>query len=402
MPLTPDGYDAKRGSDWLEQIRSEYESRTGLSIDFERDEFVAQITAIMAERLADLSQAAQSLYDTFDPQQAEGVYLDVLAGLVGITRQEATASVVQMTLVNSDGSQITVPSGSEVEDPQNRIWVAAEDINIAGNSSETGMFRARQDGPLQLQANQLDTRTSPPQGRIVTPVSGWSEVYNHQDASPGRARETDAELRRRRQESLQVVGAAAIPAIEARLQEDVDKVTAAAVVDNYNLQSKTLSTGQTLPPKSVTAFIYPNDSNVANPSEYRTAIAEMLADTVPAGIESAGGQTEQVTLADGYDKPFGWYWVAEQTVDTNVDVTLEPGYSLTSSLKSEIKDEVNAYFAQIAVGADVVKLPILGRLSTLEALQSATLNFDSGGNTGLDRVDIARDKIAVSGTVTVS
>jgi len=399
MPLTPDGYDAKRAAEWLDQIRNEYESRTGLTLDYDRDEFITQITAIMADRLAEVSQSAQSLYDTFDPANAEGKYLDVLAGLVGLRRQRATPSTVELVLSGDNGK--TVPEGSEVKDSQDRTWIANSDISISSNNEGTGIFSAATEGSLQLAAGEIDTAND--KGFIVTPVSGWDSAYNPESATPGRDRESDAELRQRRQQSLQVVGAAAVPAIRASLVEEIDEVTSSVVVDNYEITSRTLSTGQTLPPKSVTVFVWPDDTSVSiSASEYRSKIASKLAELVPAGIESVGNISEDVELADGYLKPFSWYWVTVRNVDVEVRVTLYDEYTLTSSLKSEIEDEVLAYFEDIDVGEDVFRLPVVGRLSKLEELKNAVVRFAYQGNTTDEsQLSIDRDRIAEMNSINI-
>jgi uncharacterized phage protein gp47/JayE len=413
MPLTPEGYDAKRAAEWLTQIRNEYEERTGESIDFERDQFVSQVTAIMADKLAELSQSAQSLYDVFDPQSAEGVYLDVLASLVGIERREATQSSLDITLLGDDTT--VVPRGSEIEDAQGRRWRLTEDeaIGSAGPGKAEGSFLAVEEGPKSLQANAFDTRND--NGRIVTPVSGWDDAYNAVDAVPGRERETDAELRQRRRESLQIVGAASMPAIRGRLEEDVDDVVAARIVDNPTGDQTVTQSGEPAPPHGVVAYVYPdpNDPDAPNieasTADYRTAIAQMLARTTAAGVQTGVDSTvdpsievETVTLSDGYDKDFRWYWVESTLIDVEVSsIETERGYS-QSDLEDDIKDAIEAFFDGLDIGDDVDQLPALGELSTVEGLTKADVRFATAGNP-LDEtsVTIAFNSYAALNSTTV-
>lgn len=392
MPLTNQGYDAKRAADWLEQIRNAYENETGLTINWDRDEFLAQITAIMATRLGELSESAQGLYDVFDPDNATGVYLEVLCSLSGITRRSATASTVDMTLYGD--SNTTVPAGSQVEDPNGVIWESDSDATIGSGGTVTTQFTATETGSITLIAGEVDTANG--KGRIVTPVSGWDDAKNKVDATPGRDRETDPELRARRKESLQVVGAASVNAIRSSLEKDVDPVTSARVLHNPTdnvLPINGSSVDQD--PHTVSPVVYPSSAPDMTTSEYKQAIADSLAASVSAGIGMNGDVTESVTLEKSNNIQCYWQWANSVLINAEVVVSLNPGYTLTTELENEIQDIVADYMANLDVSEDVERLPVLGDLARLDELSSAEVRYAEDPNAPADQ-DITIDLIEIA------
>ena len=73
---------------------------------------------------------------------------------------------------------------------------------------------------------------------IVTPIAGWDSITNPKAGVTGRERETDAELRIRRQNSIRIAGAATVEAIRARILNDVSGVTQALVFENKDMKQE--------------------------------------------------------------------------------------------------------------------------------------------------------------------
>lgn len=68
--------------------------------------------------------------------------------------------------------------------------------------------------------------------QIETAVSGFNAVNNLIPGVTGRELETDTELRLRREESLQSIGAATVESIRSRLRQEVDDVISVSIVEN--------------------------------------------------------------------------------------------------------------------------------------------------------------------------
>lgn len=111
-------------------------------------------------------------------------------------------------------------------------------ISLGSNLSVTnlgspGIFLSRDYGPIVAPANSVN--------EIVTPVAGWTAVNNPTAGTLGRLRETDAELRIRRQNSLRVLGAATVEAIRARLLQEVPGVTNVFIFENKTMKQEPLT-----------------------------------------------------------------------------------------------------------------------------------------------------------------
>ena len=136
--LSDAGYLAPRTADFLELIRNDYENAVNLAIDWERDTFLGQITAIMADRLGELADATQAMYDATDPSNATGAQLDNLAILVGVFRKLPTFSQAICTFTGVDGTILTAGRLVEGGTEASTRWSLSSDVTIAELTLTTG------------------------------------------------------------------------------------------------------------------------------------------------------------------------------------------------------------------------------------------------------------------------
>jgi len=351
--LTDQGFVAPRSIDLVEQIRDEYEARTGLSIDWANDVFLGILTDVVGEVMGRQSEMLQAIADSRDPDNATGHQLDTLAGIVGVTRIPAEFSAVDLTLGGDEGTFIE--ADSEVEHPNGSLWYTQEDVEINSGGTVDVLARPDETGAIVAEASS--------DWIINTPVEGWDSVISTEDATPGRDQESDADLRFRRQQSLQILAGGSVSAIRANIVP-LDGVQAAIVVDN-DTSDPAVVEGLTLPGKSFAVVIYP-----ALTSEQSEALAEEIYRRAPAGIESVGDEDAAVTGADGFEKTVRWF-VADEI---DVDVVVE--YTGGSDLKEEIEDAIEDYFAGLLVGERVRVLAILGILDRIDGVISASVTLN--------------------------
>lgn len=376
--LTDQGYTAPRAAELLEQIRAEYETRTGLVIDWDADVFLGVITAVLSERVGSLSELTQALADSRDPDNATGYQLDTIAAVVGVTRIPAAVSRVDLTLTGTPGT--VIPEGSEVGAVDGELWITTDSATIEAGGTVQVEARATRTGPIVAAAGEVN--------EIVTPVDGWDEVTNADAATPGRDRETDAELRLRRQQSLQITGSAAVNAIRSAVLQ-VEGVSAAVVVDNVLKVTADVG-GIDLPASSLAVVVYPAALTVAQAGE----VGRVIYERAPAGIETTGAEVVEITGADGYTKEIRFRYAVEIPVAVGVTVTgASPG-----AVEDEITSAITDYFAARSVGEPVRVLQILGLLSEIEDVDSATVTLNGSAS------DIVPDltEIAVLDSVVVS
>lgn len=384
MPLTDDGFVALRADEFLTVIRAEYVSRTGLEVDFEADVFLGVITAIMSDLLGQLSEEVQAIFDARDPGNATGTQLSSLALAVGITRRDATFSTASVDLTGDAGTIIvqgrTVRSGGETD---SQLWDTTADVTLDGGGLGTVIAQAQTPGAIRAAAGEID--------QIVTAVLGWQTVTNPLLAIAGLDRETDDELRLRRQDSLQISGSTSADAMRAQLIQ-VEGVQTAIVVENDDTVAILVDT-VSIGPHSVAVIIHPPTLTDAQ----KEAVAETIFNTLAIGIATNGTDViATVTGADNLPKTIRFDFTDNLLVDTGVTVTVEPEVAgepkppTFAEIKPQVETAVTAFYAALQVGVDVRKLPLLSDLNAIEGIRSVIVGLDTAVDPG-SRLDAAGD-----------
>ncbi len=135
------------------------------------------------------------------------------------------ASQLATKLLASGLTVITTTSTVQLLGPGGASFTITATPNIAiSKIGSVGYFEAQQAGAFDIPAGSLTD--------LVTRTSGLDRVSNDYPGSPGRLRETDAELRLRYKNGVFQLGAGTMPAIRANLLANVPGVTAAVVLAN--------------------------------------------------------------------------------------------------------------------------------------------------------------------------
>lgn len=367
--LTAAGYTAPRQADYLAIIRGRFDAALAdlgytETPDYERDTFEGQITEIMAYLLGELASGNQAVYDARSPANATGLQLDNLALIVGVPRNEATYGTVELTLTGTTGTIIT--AGKVVEgggsDGKAR-WVLTEDVTLVAGTG-TGTARAEFKGQVIATAGQVDA--------IVTPVSGWTAVTNAAAADPGQERETDAELRVRRQQSLSAAGAGSTAAILAALL-DLDFVSGAVVRDNKTSASVTTD-GITIAAFGVACVVAPNTLTTAQ----KTSVVEAIYEHLGAGTPTSGTTSSTVTKRDARTESINFYLAADSNVTVAFTLLMESGY-VAADVEEDLEELVTDYFLTLGVGASVYPSPIIALAMAIDGIANVTTLLLNGG-----------------------
>lgn len=364
--LTAAGFTAPREADFLTLIRDRFEADTGKSFDWSRDTFLAWCSENMAKQLDLLAEALQAVYDARAPSNATGVQLDHLCLIVGVTRNEATKSTCLVTLTGTAGTIITTGKqvGGGGSDGKAR-WKLTEDVTIPAGGSTTTTVECTVAGETEAEVGGIDT--------IVTPVSGWTAVSGPAvvatDLAVGRDRETDSELRARRQRSLARGGSSSVASIRAALLE-LDYVESAVVVENDTGATATVS-GLSLAAKSVGAVLYPSTLTDAQKSE----VAETIYAYVAAGIYTNGSTSATVTGGDGSTKTIRWTWASTTTVNVANVVTLKPGYVL-DDVEEPLQEAIADYFLALGPGDTVSMLELYAIVASIPGIKTTALTLN--------------------------
>jgi len=118
-------------------------------------------------------QALQAVYASQYPASAAGRSLDGVVQLTGITRREATRTIVEVLLTGTPNA--TIPKNSAASTDNDDIFFLTDDVTLDANGEGTGQMIAKEAGPIIAPP---DTLTN-----IETPVSGWDDVTIPRKAS---------------------------------------------------------------------------------------------------------------------------------------------------------------------------------------------------------------------------
>jgi len=318
--VTDEGFEAKRLDAILEDKDAAVQSVLGTSINLTPQSPDGQINGLLADMEADLWNLLEEVYNAFNPNAASGASLDNLVAVNGITRQEATQSLVTLTASGTNGT--VLPTGAQVQSDDGDVFEVYLGATITAGTA-TLLARAVEYGPIAAAAGSVTS--------IVSPIFGWDSVTNASDATPGVERESDAELRTRRNNSVSFPGQSMIDSIYSGVA-DVDGVERVVVVENDS--DATLGSGQT--PHSIRCIIAGGvDADVAQ------AIFEEKA----AGIEAYGDTIVPVLDSQGYPHDIGI------TRPTDVPIYIDIALTTFADYPADGDDRIKQAIVDYAAGA---------------------------------------------------
>lgn len=214
-------------------------------------------------------------------------------------------------------------------------------------------MRAIVPGSKVLPANDL--------AEIVTPVVGWDRIVNLDPGVTGSARETDHQLRERRERSVRISGAQTLPAIEARLRA-LPLVQDVAISSNNGDVTDSFGTLR----QHVWAVVEGGEA---------PDIARVLFEAVAAGIGYRGAVVEQVP-SEVTGKEYEVRFDRPTYVDPDIDIE----YVKLSNWPSDGEDRIKAALVArtFRIGEKLVTSRLYTQVNSVEGVQVDLLEVDNG------------------------
>lgn len=223
--LTKDGFRIKNLDTIKTELEDDYRNIFGENIVLTPQSPQGQEVGVWSNTLSILWQELENCYNSSYPSSAVGVQLSLLVLLNGLTRNQATKTVVTATITGTAATFI--PAGSLAATTSNSIFVTQEDVTIPGGGSIDTEMQAQEFGEIPAAAGTLTV--------IETPISGWDTIDNTTDGVLGKNEETDSELRERQAISTALAATNIIDALYSALL-NVDAVRDAVIyVNNTNI-----------------------------------------------------------------------------------------------------------------------------------------------------------------------
>ena len=192
----------------------------GQDINLEQNSPDGQLLGIITNEIYDLQTLILHIYNSFDPDLAQGVELNKLLKLIAQTRRASTKSIVDITIVAN--ANVTLPADYTIIDENKNEWVInAETTLISGTNIIS--FNAVNFGAIEASANTIND--------VVTVFPEITSVNNPLPAEIGRDEESDVLLRKRRNNLLSVNSNSTIAGLYSKLFL-LDTVTDAVIYEN--------------------------------------------------------------------------------------------------------------------------------------------------------------------------
>lgn len=472
--LTENGFIPKRLADIKREIENDLKAGLGNSINLLPSSVLGQIVGIVSDREKDLWELGEGIYNSQYPAVAEGITLDNVASLTGVTRLPGTRSSVVLLFKGDAGTIIPANTIFSVANNATARFVLAADLTLVAGVDEVqtltfgavpdaGSFRlslngeetalltfqssaadvenalnalsslssasvagdflsgfvitftgedGKEDKPLlevvsntltessnavattlvettkgvpsgqaTLEAEEIGETSAPARALTVidNPQTGLDFVVNIEDATLGNEVETDAELKARREESLQRAGAGTLGSILSVVSE-IEGVTAQVGFENVNLIEV-----DGRPPKSFEIVVQGGDEDI---------IAQTIFNTKPAGIETFGSVTRQITDSQGFLQSVKFSRPTGIPIFVELDLSTDANYPADGD--DQVKAAIVAFGNALGIGADVIVIPkLLCSIDSIPGITDAEIRVGIAANP-TDSNNIAIDPAQIS------
>ncbi len=408
--LTAEGFVPKTLEIIVEELRAAFKVAFGNSINVTTG-IISKMLAIFAEREALLWELAEAIYKSNDPDAALDEALDAICALTGCFRAPATASVTVFTLTGvpatlvATGSRAKVPESTAVFESTAdgtivaaTAWVLSTPYVVGNRRTNDGKMyicitsgvSAASGGPVDEIEDETDGTThwrfmgegtgdvdvtaravdagevfgvSGTITEIETAVGGWDGVINLLDAVVGSDRETNSELRQRRDRELAAAGTSPIPAIRAALLK-IEGVTAATVF--YNTAD--VVDGDGIPGHSVEPLVR---TTWAPGDDRDQLIFDCLAANVAGGIGTHGDVVGTHEDTEGTEHEFKFRRADEIEIYVVLEVEADED-EFPADGEDQIKAAIVAWGALQKSGKNAASSPVAAQAHTVLGVNEVT------------------------------
>jgi len=387
--ITPTGFNTKPLSTVIEETNETYRSRLGENIDLVVPEPIPVIKEIENERESSIWELAQELYANLFSDEAEGVQLDNLFALNGISRAPATASLSRdVILTGTPSTPIPDTLLISVDGSPNNVFKLIAPTTIGGGGTVTANFLATQTGPIIAPAGTLTV--------IDTAITGLDSVTNPNDTEIGTDVETDADYKARRKTQLGATGGCSDPG-QVNALTSVEGVTSAFVVSNrgdaVDLDGR--------PGHSFEALVLGGADQ---------DIGEQIFIQQGSGIQSFGGVQVFIVDQEGVTQEVFFSRIVSINLEYEVDITpntnseIGPVYPVDGD--DQVKNISASFTNALAQNVDVINTQVKAAIvSTVPGILAITLRMAIKPATPLDQdilIEFGDKAVIIVGDITVN
>jgi uncharacterized phage protein gp47/JayE len=266
--ITETGFIPKKSTEILTELQTLSQSPEywGSDVDLSDYNPLGKLLKLMALTIEQVWELAEDTYYQSFLDTAEGVNLDRLSRLTGITRKPASSETTELTFTGEDYTQI--PTGFLIQTKSGIVFETMETVVLQSGTTTVNAKAVNTGLTSRVLANTLT--------EFVTPIAGLDTVTNAEGSIGGAERETDNELRERIFTTLSVFSqnnSGSIVYMETVLLSEPDIINAFVVENQYSIPQNGM------PSHSINFYISGGEES---------RIAELIFQLKPAGIETVG------------------------------------------------------------------------------------------------------------------
>jgi len=296
--ITSAGFIKKTQSEILEELENEARVQFGDDVDLSVYGEVGQFVQLMSQALSDTWDGLEDVYYSAFIDTSEGVSLDRVVALGGISRRAAQQAFGTLSVSGVDGTTITSLSLTAQTSQAIQFQNITSGVVTGGTTT------------LTIQAIEGGEEGIVPADSIIeltNPFTGVDAITNPLATTGGAEIESDPNLRARYKE-VSITGGSSVPAIISALK-NLDNVDRAIVIEN----ATNATDGEGRPPHSVECVV----GGTATDVEIATAIFNSKA----AGIEPYGSESYTVFDENGDAHTIKWNVPTQKLVNVKVEIT---------------------------------------------------------------------------------
>lgn len=370
MPLTEKGFERLTFDECLDIWIDRAKLMFGDDIDTSNQSVIGKYLRLFCEGMAENGELAEKAYLSSFPNTAEGVSLDRLCSIAGITRNPATYARHKVTLNGIAGE--TVEMGFLVSNGK-VVFHTIDDYTIGDNEKVEAIVECNESGTIgNVDVGSIKT--------IVNPSMYVSSIKHDAIVEIANDAESDYSVRQRFTPAMANRGKGTIDSIRASI------LSVSGVEDVKLLENSTNATDANgVPPHSIRAY-------VLAPTTSEQQIGYAILDSKAAGIGTDGTKTTVVQDTGGWNHSIKFSFVSHVVINVKCTVSVTSEFSDESI--QQIKYSVVDKIAKHRIGQDLTATSLYSAIYVDGVSDVTSLEIGTGGVYSTSSIKINDNQVA--------
>ena len=220
MTIDANGFKAESFTEILTRLSNGLKNIYGQDINLDQDTPDGQQLGIQANIISDFQDLALYIYNSMDPDLADGANFDKLLKLLARTRLPSSRSTVDIEMVLN--KTVSIPASYTIKDLNNQNWIIGTAQTLDAGTHLVS-FYSEDWGNITAEPNTINEQVT-----ILTEVVS---INNPENAISGRDEESIVQVRERRNKILEINASSTIGSIIGKIL-DLNGVVDAVPYEN--------------------------------------------------------------------------------------------------------------------------------------------------------------------------